>query len=177
MTCLENGNTSLPIVCMTLRPYCAQRLMMLLQYPAQSIVGAEGIFRIWRKIQHSICGQTEKGNLSSLGKGILILTGGPGTGKTTTLNAIIQILGFEGEKVLLGAPTGRAAKRMTELTGCEAKTIHRLLQVEWNEQERPTFSKNERNLLECDALILDELSMVDVTLFEGYCGRFHWDAD
>ena len=100
------------------------------------------------KIQHSICGQTEKRQfVKPWRKGILILTGGPGTGKTTTLNAIIQILEFEGEKVLLGAPTGRAAKRMTELTGCEAKTIHRLLQVEWNEQERPTFSKNEQKFI------------------------------
>ena len=65
----------------------------------------------------------------ALSKGLLILTGGPGTGKTTTLNAIIQILERKGEKVLLAAPTGRAAKRMSELTGKEAKTIHRLLQV------------------------------------------------
>ena len=148
--------------------YCAQRLMMLLQYPAQSIVGAEGYIQdLEEKYNIQYADKQKKAICQALEKGILILTGGPGTGKTTTLNAIIQILEFEGEKVLLGAPTGRAAKRMTELTGCEAKTIHRLLQVEWNEQERPTFSKNERNLLECDALILDELSMVDVTLFEG----------
>ena len=103
----------------------------------------------------------------ALDRGTLVLTGGPGTGKTTTLKAIITLLEEMGETVAVAAPTGRAAKRLAELTGSEAKTIHRLLQVEWNEQERPTFSKNERNLLECDALILDELSMVDVTLFEG----------
>ena len=102
----------------------------------------------------------------ALSKGLLILTGGPGTGKTTTLNAIIQILERKGEKVLLAAPTGRAAKRMSELTGKEAKTIHRLLQVEWDENDRPVFAKNEKNLLDCDALVLDELSMVDVNLFD-----------
>ena len=134
---------------------------MLLQYPAQSIVGAEGYIQdLEEKYNIQYADKQKKAICQALEKGILILTGGPGTGKTTTLNAIIQILEFEGEKVLLGAPTGRAAKRMTELTGCEAKTIHRLLQVEWNEQERPMFSKNERNLLECDALILDELSLV-----------------
>ena len=98
--------------------------------------------------------------------GVLILTGGPGTGKTTTLNAIIKILERKGEKVLLAAPTGRAAKRMSDLTGKEAKTIHRLLQVEWDENDQPTFAKNEKNNLDCDALVIDELSMVDVTIFE-----------
>ena len=68
--------------------------------------------------------------------------------------------------MLLAAPTGRAAKRMSDLTGQEAKTIHRLLQVEWDENDRQTFARNEKNLLDCDALILDELSMVDILLFE-----------
>ena len=96
----------------------------------------------------------------------MILTGGPGTGKTTTLNAIILLLEESGEKVFLAAPTGRAAKRMSEVTGKEAKTIHRLLQVEWNDQDLPVFAKNEKHPLECDAVVLDELSMVDILLFE-----------
>ncbi len=98
--------------------------------------------------------------------GILILTGGPGTGKTTTLNAIIKILEYRGLNVVLTAPTGRAAQRMTELTQCEAKTIHRLLEVEWGEDSKHIFCKNERNPLECDAIIIDEMSMVDTLLFE-----------
>ena len=102
----------------------------------------------------------------ALTKGMLILTGGPGTGKTTTLNAIIRILEFCGERVMLAAPTGRAAKRMSELTGKEAKTLHRLLHVKWDEDDRPEFEKNEKDLLECDSLIIDELSMVDTSLFE-----------
>ncbi len=99
-------------------------------------------------------------------KGMLILTGGPGTGKTTTLNAIIRLMENAGLEIALAAPTGRAAKRMTEVTGYEAKTIHRLLEVEWDESHRPFFSRNERNTLKCNVLIVDEMSMVDSVMFE-----------
>nr|MCR5208017.1 ATP-dependent RecD-like DNA helicase [Eubacterium sp.] len=99
-------------------------------------------------------------------KGLLILTGGPGTGKTTTVKGIITLMKSRGLEVALTAPTGRAAQRMQELTGYEAKTIHRLLEVEFKENgETPTFVHNMRNPLECDAVIVDELSMVDITLF------------
>lgn len=98
--------------------------------------------------------------------GILVLTGGPGTGKTTTLNAIIRL--FEGRnlKIELAAPTGRAAKRMTELCGRQAKTIHRLLEVEWGEGEKRRFFRNEKSPLDCDVIIVDEASMIDSLLFE-----------
>lgn len=99
-------------------------------------------------------------------KGVLILTGGPGTGKTTTLKAIITLLEGMGETVAIAAPTGRAAKRIAELTGCEAKTIHRLLEVQWDDDDTPAFARNEKNPLDVDALVVDELSMVDVLLFE-----------
>lgn len=99
-------------------------------------------------------------------RGALILTGGPGTGKTTTLKAIIRILEHMGQKVAVAAPTGRAAKRISELTGCEAKTLHRLLEVRWSEEDIPVFDRNEQNPLEVDALIIDEMSMVDTLLFE-----------
>ena len=102
----------------------------------------------------------------ALEKGILILTGGPGTGKTTTLNGLINILEANGEKIFLAAPTGRAAKRMSELTKRDAKTIHRMLEVEFDSEDIPRFKKNEKNLLKCDALILDEVSMMDVNVFE-----------
>lgn len=102
---------------------------------------------------------------TAITKGMLILTGGPGTGKTTTLKGIIKMFENEGLDIALAAPTGRAAKRMSELTGKEAKTIHRLLEVEWDEMDRPTFKRNLRNPLECEALIVDELSMVDINLF------------
>ena len=98
-------------------------------------------------------------------KGLLILTGGPGTGKTTTIKGIIKVFEKQNLDIALAAPTGRAAKRMTELTGKEAKTIHRLLEVEWDEDDKPVFRKDTKNPLDCNALILDELSMVDISLF------------
>ncbi|MBR4452077.1 MAG: ATP-dependent RecD-like DNA helicase [Clostridia bacterium] len=98
-------------------------------------------------------------------KGILILTGGPGTGKTTTLRGILRVFEDLGLEVALAAPTGRAAKRMSELTGKEAVTIHRLLEVEWDEDDRQKFKRNKRNPITAQALIVDELSMVDSLLF------------
>ena len=98
-------------------------------------------------------------------KGLLVLTGGPGTGKTTTIKGIINIFERQHLDVALAAPTGRAAKRMSEVTGMDAKTIHRLLGVEWDEDDRPVFRRNINNPLECNALILDELSMIDIHLF------------
>ncbi len=103
---------------------------------------------------------------TAVSKGIMVLTGSPGTGKTTTLNAIISILEKKGDKVLLSAPTGRAAKRMSELTGREAKTIHRLLEVAYSTDDKLVFIHNENNPLECDAIVIDEMSMVDCILFE-----------
>ncbi len=103
---------------------------------------------------------------AAVDKGILILTGGPGTGKTTTLNAIIKIFEYRKLNIILAAPTGRAAQRITELTGYEAKTIHRLLECEWTENGKHIFAKNERNPLDCDVIIIDEMSMVDTLLFE-----------
>lgn len=103
---------------------------------------------------------------SAISKGLMILTGGPGTGKTTTLNAIISIFEKQGYNVLLAAPTGRAAKRMSDLTGYDAKTIHRLLEVEFDMGGKLKFKHNENNPLDCDVLVVDEMSMVDVLLFE-----------
>ena len=98
-------------------------------------------------------------------KGLLVLTGGPGTGKTTTIKGIINIFERQRLDIALAAPTGRAAKRMSEVTGMDAKTIHRLLEVEWDEDDRPVFRRNASNPLDCNALILDELSMIDIHLF------------
>lgn len=102
----------------------------------------------------------------AVNKGLLILTGGPGTGKTTTVKGIITLMKNHGLNVALAAPTGRAAKRMTELTGCEAKTIHRLLEVEYKDgASEASFVYNRKNPLDVDAVIVDELSMVDILLF------------
>ena len=98
--------------------------------------------------------------------GLVIITGGPGTGKTTTINAIIKLLEMQNMEILLAAPTGRAAKRMTETTGMEAQTIHRLLELNGNPEEGGSmrFERNELNPLEADVIIIDEMSMVDIYL-------------
>jgi exodeoxyribonuclease V alpha subunit len=99
--------------------------------------------------------------------GLLIITGGPGTGKTTLINAIIKFFEMEGLSILLAAPTGRAAKRMSEATGYEARTIHRMLELSKLTQgdgDNYTFQRNETNPLETDVLIIDEMSMVDIGL-------------
>lgn len=103
---------------------------------------------------------------TAVSRGLMVLTGGPGTGKTTTLNAVISIFEKQGCNVMLAAPTGRAAKRMSDLTGREAKTIHRLLEVVYDSSDRLIFAHNENNPLECDVIVIDEMSMVDCILFE-----------
>ena len=110
--------------------------------------------------------QQRQAMLAAVEKGALILTGGPGTGKTTTLRGIITLLESMGETVCIAAPTGRAAKRIAELTGREAKTLHRLLEVRWDDSDSPVFERNEKNPLEADAVVVDEMSMVDTLLFE-----------
>lgn len=96
--------------------------------------------------------------------GLLIITGGPGTGKTTTINTIIRYFETEGMDIFLAAPTGRAAKRMSETTGFEARTIHRMLELNGGIEGNGGFERNEKNPLETDVIIIDEMSMVDITL-------------
>ena len=145
---------------------CAKRLIRLMSCGKKKSEDAEEILK---KVAASseitydeIQWQAVKTAISSK---VMVLTGGPGTGKTTTTLGIISAYKQAGCQIILAAPTGRAAKRMSEATGMEAKTIHRLLEVEWDEHDRPTFKRNIRNPLECEALILDELSMVDISLF------------
>ena len=147
--------------------YICARLQMLMRFPAMQIHNAEAkIEKIEKKDNISYATLQKNAIKEALTKGTMILTGGPGTGKTTTLNAIIRILKENGQKVCLAAPTGRAAQRMSQLCGEEAKTIHRLLEVSFDIEDRPVFKKNEHNMLNCDAIIVDEVSMVDCTLFE-----------
>ena len=113
--------------------------------------------------------------------GLLVITGGPGTGKTTTINTIIRMFADEGKTILLGAPTGRAAKRMSEATGWPASTIHRLLEYQGRpdededggDQVRGHFERNENNPLECDVVIIDEMSMVDIFLMNALLKAIH----
>lgn len=96
--------------------------------------------------------------------GLLVITGGPGTGKTTTINTIIRYFEMEGMDIFLAAPTGRAAKRMSETTGFQARTIHRMLELNGGVEGSAGFERNESNPLETDVVIIDEMSMVDITL-------------
>ncbi|EGT5043906.1 ATP-dependent RecD-like DNA helicase [Clostridioides difficile] len=100
----------------------------------------------------------------SVNSGVLIITGGPGTGKTTTINAIIDIFENNGKSVTLAAPTGRAAKRMSETSNKEAKTIHRLLEMGFSTDDDLTFFKDEEDPINSDVIIVDEVSMVDIIL-------------
>ncbi|MBQ7955036.1 MAG: ATP-dependent RecD-like DNA helicase [Lachnospiraceae bacterium] len=108
--------------------------------------------------------------LESVKHGLLIISGGPGTGKTTTINTIIRYFESENMDIFLAAPTGRAAKRMTEATGYEARTIHRMLELNGalsdDEHRSVRFERNEENPLEADVIIVDEMSMVDLTVFQ-----------
>ena len=147
--------------------YISTRLKMMMRFPAVKIQDIDKHIKAIEDYNNIEYASMQKEAITqALSRGLLVLTGGPGTGKTTTLNAIIKILKDKGQKVLLCAPTGRAAQRMSEVTGDEAKTIHRLLEVAWNKNDIPEFKKNEKNMLKCDALIIDEVSMVDAQLFE-----------
>lgn len=104
--------------------------------------------------------------MQAISSGLLVITGGPGTGKTTTINTIIRYFEGEGMEIRLAAPTGRAAKRMTEATGCEAQTIHRMLELSGapEDDRSASFLRNEENPIDADVIIIDEMSMVDIFL-------------
>ena len=141
----------------------ARQLKSLLAFPKQlRLVNIEQAIEWVQKILRMGLSEKQIEALrDSINSKVMVITGGPGTGKTTIINAIIKIYQRMGQKVLLAAPTGRAAKRMTEATGHEAKTIHRLLEFS---PGSGTFKKNESNTLEADLIIIDEASMVDTIL-------------
>ncbi len=139
-------------------------LMLRLDCPLKPDYSAE-LDKLEQRLGIQYAALQRRAAAQALGSSIFILTGGPGTGKTTTLNGILQLLEQQKLKVALAAPTGRAAKRLSEVTGREAKTIHRLLEVD-PASPRHAFKRNEKNPLPCGALIVDEMSMVDSLLFE-----------
>ena len=148
--------------------YVAGRLRMMtqLQPPVQGETLEEELAQLERELGIVYAPLQREAIQAAVRDNLLILTGGPGTGKTTTLNGIIQLLEQKGHKVGLAAPTGRAAKRMSELTGREAKTIHRLLEVDYTEEGRLKFRRNAKNPLPFGAVVIDEMSMVDIDLFQ-----------
>lgn len=125
----------------------------------------EGAVAHWEQAAHVQLAEAQRQALvSALSHGVLVLTGGPGTGKTTTIRGILAVLEDQGFKIVLGAPTGRAAKRLSEATGREAATIHRLLEAGGGKEGAPVFSRNEENTVDADVLIVDEVSMMDINL-------------
>lgn len=143
----------------------ASRLMMLAQsaeiLPMFDVEGEIG--RLERKLGILLDAKQKKAVESAFKEGVVVITGGPGTGKTTILKFIIELMGSIDKSIELAAPTGRAAKRMTDATGVEARTIHRLLEYGGFGEEG--FAKNEDDPIEADVIIIDEMSMVDVSLF------------
>lgn len=144
----------------------ADRIKVFFKYPP---AGKPTLMQDIENIEREECivydDKQREAIIKAIDKGLLILTGGPGTGKTTTLNGILKLFERDGLEVVLAAPTGRAAKRISEITGKDAKTIHRLLEVEWDKNDLPHFKHDMQNPLKADAVIVDELSMVDISLF------------
>ena len=144
----------------------ADRIGVMLRFPpAKGRITVSAIDEIEKKKGIAFEEKQRQAILTAVNDGLLVLTGGPGTGKTTTLNGILELFEKKKLRVLLAAPTGRAAMRMSEVTGRQAKTLHRLLEVEWGEGDKPRFTRNMENPLEADAVIIDELSMVDTHVF------------
>jgi|LSQX01.2.fsa_nt_gb exodeoxyribonuclease V alpha subunit len=152
----------------------AAKLLMLLKFPAAAIaenhdeaqkIVSEKVFNMRDESGFEYEEKQRDAIISSAMNGIIILTGGPGTGKTTTLKGMIKLFEELNMDVVLAAPTGRAAKRLTEVTGKETSTIHRLLEAEFSENEESVFCKNVFNPIDADVVIIDEMSMVDTFLF------------
>ena len=136
-------------------------------YPEEPEMMNKQILQIEKETETVLDEMQKKAVTEAACHGLFILTGGPGTGKTTTINAMIHYFESDGADILLAAPTGRAAKRMTETTGYEAQTVHRLLEVSGNpedEEQKNGFSRTRDNPLETDVIIVDEMSMVDLPL-------------
>ena len=144
----------------------AEKLVLLSKFPAFGFEAVEkDILQI--EDEDDVCYEEKQKQaiITACSKGILILTGGPGTGKTTTIKGMLSLFKRYGLKIELAAPTGRAAKRMSELTGVNARTIHRLLEAEWTDDEKSVFGRNNQNPIEADVVIVDEMSMVDAFLW------------
>ena len=150
---------------------CAHMLHQLnMPFKMNESMARKSIERISKEIQMELDELQYQAVLQAIQNGLFILSGGPGTGKTTTINTIIRFFEREGLDIFLAAPTGRAAKRMTEATGYEARTIHRMLEVSGvpseDDKRGARFERNEEMPLEADVIIIDEMSMVDLPLFQ-----------
>ena len=135
-----------------------------ISYDVPTIEIEQRVHRIEKQTQMELDERQLEAVTEAAQNGLLVITGGPGTGKTTTINTIIKYFEMEGLDIFLAAPTGRAAKRMSEMTGYEARTIHRMLELNSGMDGNEGFERNEKNPLETDVVIIDEMSMVDISL-------------
>ena len=147
--------------------YVSEKLQMLDNFCPKIETSDIGrmIMRIESEFGVEYAAMQKKAIVNSVNNGVMVLTGGPGTGKTTVIRAVIRVFDELGYKIALAAPTGRAAKRMSESTLQEAKTIHRLLEMDFSNDKQPVFRRNESMKLEENVIIIDEASMVDTMLF------------
>jgi len=142
----------------------ATKLLLLKKFADKWDIDVDNELEVFGSAHGMTLHRNQKDAIKSVfGNGVTVITGGPGTGKTTIIRAITEIAGRRGKKVILCAPTGRASKRMTEMTGVESRTIHRLLGVDFTAENK--FEKNENNLLTADIVIVDEISMADIFIF------------
>ncbi len=176
--CPENDYTPVREVILETRVYPTQYYYMelntakmlhdlMVPYEVTDVALEQRILEIEKAEQLELDDRQRAAVKAAAMNGVLILTGGPGTGKTTTTNAMIRFFESEGMDILLAAPTGRAAKRMSEATGCEARTIHRMLELAYlpdGDDRGMQFGRNEEHPLEADVIIIDEMSMVDLPL-------------
>lgn len=145
--------------------YIARKLYKLSYNEFEEKINFIDSINLYQRLHNiQLNGEQTDAVMYSLTKGVSVITGGPGTGKTTIVKCILEMFKQQNKKVLLCAPTGRAAKRLTETSGMEAKTIHRALEMNPSENEG-FFHRNENNPLDADVVIIDEMSMVDVSLF------------
>ena len=147
--------------------YISTRLSTMNDFFKDSEYDYNKLIDIEEKTKDIVYAELQRKAISlALSQGFIIMTGGPGTGKTTTLKAIISLYEQRGMKVMIAAPTGKAAKRISDLTGYDAKTIHRMLEVVFDNTGKTKFKHNEKDPISCDVMIIDEMSMVDTLLFE-----------
>ena len=149
--------------------YIAARLQILKQSKCENLSNKLNIDDL---CDVSLSEEQKEAITEALKQKVFIITGGPGTGKTTVIKSLLTAFDALNKKVILAAPTGRAAKRISEVTGKNAKTIHRLLEVTHSGGDRPQFEINEQNPLRCDVVIVDEMSMTDSLLFESFLRAF-----